>query len=193
VFRGSNIHTHLVSPERLIRSHRQHQHPPILPAAVRLSKVLDCTVKHVVPAARRGAGAAGEDGRALVAVEGERDEDGPEHGVRAAAVGVDLLLVRAGRDAEERGVDGVVRRETPGPLALDPARDALEPRGLEASELGDLALLVEARAVDGAARGFEAVDGREHARDRGDVDAGDGERVALHWGCACGWMAFIHA
>jgi hypothetical protein len=171
-----------MTPERLIRSHRQHQHPPRLPAAVRLSEVLHDTVEHVVPAAGRRAGAASEDRGALVPVECERNEDAPEHWLGLDAVSVDLLLLCPGGDLEECRVNGVIRRETPGPLAFYSECDALEPLGLEPSELECFSVIGEAGAFDVTASFSEPPDGREHAGWRGDDSVGDGEGVALHCG-----------
>ena len=169
-----------MSPKGPVRSNSKHQNPPRLPAAICLSMVLHNAVEHVVPAARRRAGPGSEDGGALVSVERERDEDVPEHGLRTKSVGVHLLLICSRGDFEERGVNGVVRREPPGESAFDPLCNALEPVGLELPKLGDGSLVGKPRAVDGAAFVLEPLDGRDHALYGGDEPVGDGECVAQH-------------
>ena len=173
-----------MSPKGPVRSNSKHQNPPRLPAAICLSMVLHNAVEHVVPAARRRAGPASEDGGALVSVERERDEDVPEHGLRTKSVGVHLLLICSRGDFEERGVNGVVRREPPGESAFDPLCNALEPVGLELPKLSDGSLVGKPRAVDGAAFVLEPLDGRDHALYGGHEPVGDGECVAQHGGHA---------
>lgn len=182
----------LMTPKGAVRSNSQQENPTRLPAVIRLSVVLQKAVEHVVTASTRRAFPTSEDSGALVLVVRERDEDAPEHRLRINTVGVHLLLPRARGDLEECGVNGVIRRETPGELVFHSLCNALEPFGLERAKLSDLSPLGKSDTVHVAAFFFVPLDGRNHALYGGGIPAGDGECIAQHGGHTYSWKRLLY-